>query len=152
MYISGLKIFQKLFSERRLSAIERLWRRTLRDRWLYLRRFGFETSSTSVDGLWQGPNAITQNFDTVAWRIQLLGFNTIRLPFSFQVTSPRASASTLHVKSTAVLEHALCNPKRNTLCVRNKLWVFEALFAFDAAAIIMIIGLWLCTQNGHVRL
>ena len=49
------------------------------------RRFGFETASTSVDGLWQGPNAITQNFDTVAWRIKLLGFNTIRLPFSFQV-------------------------------------------------------------------
>ncbi|CAL8461996.1 g1527 [Coccomyxa elongata] len=47
--------------------------------------FGFETGSTSVDGLWQGPNAITQNFDTVAWRIKLMGFNTIRLPFSFQV-------------------------------------------------------------------
>ncbi|BDA41280.1 probable major extracellular endoglucanase at C-terminar half [Coccomyxa sp. Obi] len=47
--------------------------------------FGFETGSTAVDGLWEGPNAITQNFDSIAWRIKLLGFNTIRLPFSFQV-------------------------------------------------------------------
>jgi aryl-phospho-beta-D-glucosidase BglC (GH1 family) len=48
-------------------------------------RFGFETSSTAVDGLWEGPTALTQNFDTIAWRIKLLGFNAIRLPFSFQV-------------------------------------------------------------------
>lgn len=38
-----------------------------------------------LDGLWQGPSAITQNFDSVAWRIKLMGFNTIRIPFSFQV-------------------------------------------------------------------
>ncbi|EIE25045.1 hypothetical protein COCSUDRAFT_46570 [Coccomyxa subellipsoidea C-169] len=47
--------------------------------------FGFETASTMLDGLWQGPSAITQNFDSVAWRIKLMGFNTIRIPFSFQV-------------------------------------------------------------------
>jgi hypothetical protein len=35
----------------------------------------------------QGPSALTQNFETVAYRIQLLGFNTIRLPFSFQARS-----------------------------------------------------------------
>ena len=38
-----------------------------------------------MDGLWQGPTALTQDFGTVAYRIQLLGFNAIRLPFSFQV-------------------------------------------------------------------
>jgi hypothetical protein len=48
--------------------------------------FGFETSNTMMDGLWQGPTALTQDFGTVAYRIQLLGFNAIRLPFSFQVT------------------------------------------------------------------
>jgi hypothetical protein len=32
----------------------------------------------------QGPTALTQDFEYVAWRIALLGFNTIRLPFSFQ--------------------------------------------------------------------
>ncbi|CAL5222764.1 g5176 [Coccomyxa viridis] len=47
--------------------------------------FGFETSNTLMDGLWQGPTALTQDFGTVAYRIQLLGFNAIRLPFSFQV-------------------------------------------------------------------
>lgn len=39
-----------------------------------------------MDGLWQGPNAITQNFQAVVWRIKLMGFNTVRLPFSFQVS------------------------------------------------------------------
>ena len=38
-----------------------------------------------MDGLWQGPTALTQDFGIVAYRIQLLGFNAIRLPFSFQV-------------------------------------------------------------------
>ena len=38
-----------------------------------------------IDGLWRGPTALTQDFGTVAYRIQLLGFNAIRLPFSFQV-------------------------------------------------------------------
>ncbi len=45
--------------------------------------FGFETSSTMMDGLWQGPNAITQNFQAVVWRIKLMGFNTVRIPLLF---------------------------------------------------------------------
>ena len=53
--------------------------------------FGFETSSAMMDGLWQGPTALTQDFGTVAYRIQLLGFNAIRLPFSFQVSARAAS-------------------------------------------------------------
>lgn len=47
--------------------------------------FGFETAVTTVHGLWQGPTALSQDFQNVARRIKLLGFNTIRLPFSFQV-------------------------------------------------------------------
>ncbi|BDA41281.1 probable endoglucanase E1 [Coccomyxa sp. Obi] len=47
--------------------------------------FGFETSATMVAGLWQGPTAMTQDFGIVLYRIQLLGFNTIRVPFSFQI-------------------------------------------------------------------
>ena len=57
--------------------------------------FGFETDSTMVDGLWQGPNAITQNFEAIVWRIKLLGFNTVRLPFSFQA-SPRQDRLLAH--------------------------------------------------------
>ena len=49
--------------------------------------FGFETANTLVDGLWQGPTALTQDLQTVAYRISLLGFNAIRLPFSFQVSA-----------------------------------------------------------------
>ena len=39
-----------------------------------------------VAGLWQGPTALSQDFGTVLYRIQLLGFNAIRLPFSFQAS------------------------------------------------------------------
>ena len=38
-----------------------------------------------VHGLWQGPSASTQDFLTVMYRIQSLGFNAVRLPMSFQV-------------------------------------------------------------------
>mmetsp|Transcript_3804 Transcript_3804/g.10936 ORF Transcript_3804/g.10936 Transcript_3804/m.10936 type:complete len:758 (-) Transcript_3804:1267-3540(-) len=44
--------------------------------------FGFETGQTMVDGLWQGPTAMTLDFITVTRRIKKLGFNTVRLPFS----------------------------------------------------------------------
>ena len=41
--------------------------------------------SPVVDGLWGNvQNPIVADFATVAWRIKLLGFNTIRLPFSFK--------------------------------------------------------------------
>ena len=45
--------------------------------------FGFETLAI-VAGLWTQAQ-LTNDFQYVAWRIKLLGFNTIRLPFSFQV-------------------------------------------------------------------
>lgn len=45
--------------------------------------FGFETLAI-VAGLWTQAQ-ISNDFQYVAWRIKLLGFNTIRLPFSFQV-------------------------------------------------------------------
>ena len=45
-------------------------------------------------GLWAGSTSLTADFATVIWRMQLLGFNTIRLPFSFQArpSSARFSA------------------------------------------------------------
>jgi len=51
-------------------------------------RFGFETSENMIHGLWVGPNAVTQDFLTVMYRIQALGFNAIRLPMSFQARAP----------------------------------------------------------------
>ena len=35
----------------------------------------------------QGPTALSQDFGEVLYRIQLLGFNVIRVPFSFQVST-----------------------------------------------------------------
>lgn len=46
--------------------------------------FGFETSATMVAGLWAGSSSLTQDFKTVVWRLKLLGFNAVRLPFSFR--------------------------------------------------------------------
>ena len=43
-------------------------------------------SQAMVDGLWQGPTALTLDYVNVVRRIKLLGFNAVRLPFSMQVT------------------------------------------------------------------
>ena len=48
--------------------------------------FGFETSATMVAGLWAGSSSLTQDFKTVVWRFKLLGFNAVRLPFSFKAS------------------------------------------------------------------
>ena len=49
--------------------------------------FGFETSATMVAGLWAGSSSLTQDFKTIVWRMKLLGFNAVRLPFSFKVST-----------------------------------------------------------------
>ena len=46
-----------------------------------------------VDGLYAGDSSLTVDFATVAYRIQLLGFNAIRLPFSFLVSNCRRQTS-----------------------------------------------------------
>ena len=85
--------------------------------------FGFETSSTMLDGLWEGPDAITQNFQAVLWRIKLLGFNTVRVPFSFQVSFPSTPhccrlhrsplpGCFLQQKAAAVLDSSFDGPGR----------------------------------------
>lgn len=42
--------------------------------------------ATMVDGFWGGSETLRGDFATVAYRMQLLGFNAIRLPFSFLVS------------------------------------------------------------------
>ena len=47
--------------------------------------FGFEEpGNTMVDGLWIIPDSLTVDFSTVVYRLKLLGFNAVRLPFSFE--------------------------------------------------------------------
>lgn len=45
--------------------------------------FGFNNGSTMLDGLW-GQDALSKDFAAVVHRLSLLGFNAVRLPFSFQ--------------------------------------------------------------------
>lgn len=45
--------------------------------------FGFNNQQTMVDGLWIGGKAAATDFSTIVLRMKLLGFNTIRLPFTF---------------------------------------------------------------------
>lgn len=45
--------------------------------------FGFENGQTSPDGLWIGGSSIATDMNTVIYRLRLLGFNAVRLPFTF---------------------------------------------------------------------
>ena len=46
--------------------------------------FGFDCGATMADGLWGGKDATAQDFANVVYRFKLLGFNAVRLPFSFR--------------------------------------------------------------------
>jgi aryl-phospho-beta-D-glucosidase BglC (GH1 family) len=45
--------------------------------------FGFNVGQTSVDGLWAGGTSFAIDFYTIVYKIHLLGFNAVRLPFTF---------------------------------------------------------------------
>ena len=47
--------------------------------------FGFDDGNTGPDGLWAGSSSLTQDFANIMLRIKALGFNAVRLPFSFKV-------------------------------------------------------------------
>lgn len=47
--------------------------------------FGFETSGGSmVDGLWESSSSLSGDFATIVYCMKLLGWNAVRLPFSFK--------------------------------------------------------------------
>ncbi|CAL8465539.1 g5075 [Coccomyxa elongata] len=45
--------------------------------------FGFNSYFAAPEGLWQGADSVTQDFNINVWRMKQLGFNAIRLPFRF---------------------------------------------------------------------
>jgi aryl-phospho-beta-D-glucosidase BglC (GH1 family) len=45
--------------------------------------FGFNNAQTMVDGLWAGGTNAACDFGTILFQLRLLGFNAIRLPFTF---------------------------------------------------------------------
>lgn len=66
--------------------------------------FGFNNGQTMLDGLWAGyTNATLGDFPTVLKRIKLLGFNGLRLPFTFQDLD-RAPTQGLYVSNCRVSE------------------------------------------------
>jgi len=45
--------------------------------------FGFGNKQTMVDGLWIGGSSTASDFFSIVYRLKLLGFNSVRLPFTF---------------------------------------------------------------------
>lgn len=75
--------------------------------------FGFNNQSTMVDGLWGGPNSIAFDFATVVYRMELLGFNAIRLPFSFQDLfnlAPKNYAQGCTIATQSQIQASVTNP------------------------------------------
>ena len=75
--------------------------------------FGFDDGNTGPDGLWAGSSALTLDFGNIMLRIKALGFNAIRLPFSFKVCA--------YLCHHPVMQHCcqltrslLCHPSRDT--------------------------------------
>jgi hypothetical protein len=66
--------------------------------------FGFNNGQTMVDGLWAGyRNASLGDLPTVLKRIKLLGYNGLRLPFTF-VDLDRAPSRSMYVANCRVSE------------------------------------------------
>lgn len=70
--------------------------------------FGFNNGQTMVDGLWAGyQNATLGDFPTVLKRIKLLGFNGLRLPFTF-VDLDKVPTKALYVTGVKVCSLVHC--------------------------------------------
>ncbi|MBA2727273.1 MAG: cellulase family glycosylhydrolase [Parachlamydiaceae bacterium] len=75
--------------------------------------FGFNNQSTMVDGLWSGSGPLASDFATVVYRMQLLGFNAVRLPFSFKDLynlSPRNYVTSCQIPSLTAIQNSVTNP------------------------------------------
>eukprot|EP00878_Enallax_costatus_P027272 GHUV01029339.1.p1 GENE.GHUV01029339.1~~GHUV01029339.1.p1 ORF type:complete len:405 (+),score=112.96 GHUV01029339.1:130-1344(+) len=51
--------------------------------------FGFNNKQGMVDGLWAGGSSAATDFQAVVYELKLLGFNTVRLPFTFDMLKSR---------------------------------------------------------------
>ena len=77
--------------------------------------FGFETPGGSmVDGLWEGSSSITLDFPSIVSRFQLLGFNAVRLPFSFAnlygTTQPQSFTQSCSTDTQGTILKATTDP------------------------------------------
>lgn len=75
--------------------------------------FGFNNGDTMVDGLWQTPNPLAFDFATIVYRMQLLGINAIRLPFSFTdlfQKTPRNYTAACTLPTQAQIQASVTDP------------------------------------------
>lgn len=74
--------------------------------------FGFNNQASMVDGLWGGSNAMAGDFATVVYRMQLLGFNAVRIPFSFKdlyTLTPRDYITSCTIPSISAIQASVTN-------------------------------------------
>lgn len=74
--------------------------------------FGFNNHATMVDGL-KTSSTLASDFATVVYRLQLLGFNAIRLPFSFKDIydlPPQNLTKNCQIPSITAIQASVTNP------------------------------------------
>ena len=82
--------------------------------------FGFENSQTSVDGLWSGNLAGATDFNTIIYKLNLLGFNAVRLPFTFNDMKLPTLKKTIPCKSQSPsdVQKSIIDPIQKTTTVK----------------------------------
>lgn len=74
--------------------------------------FGFNNDQTMVDGLWAGGSQMATDFNTIVYRIKLLGFNSIRLPFTYTDLNlkPTSKVIPCNIETLQVIQKTTINP------------------------------------------
>ena len=80
--------------------------------------FGFNTPTNTLHGLW-GSDPLGSDFQTIVWRQKLLGFNAVRLPFSFKsfAGTPQATAKPCDLNVAAQVKALTADPQDNPALV-----------------------------------
>lgn len=68
--------------------------------------FGFNNEQTMIDGLWAGGTSMSTDFSTIVYRLKLLGFNSVRLPFTFRDLNLPPKDKSIHCKVLSLKEVA----------------------------------------------
>ncbi len=75
---------------------------------------GFQNGSTMAEVSWNDPESIASDFATLVHRMKLLGFNAVRLPFSFKdlfELEPDAIANSFSPSPLSALQESVTNPQ-----------------------------------------
>ena len=75
---------------------------------------GFQNGTTMAEVSWNDPESIASDFATLVHRMKLLGFNAVRLPFSFKdlfELEPDAVANSFSPSPLPALQESVTNPQ-----------------------------------------